>query len=189
MTCRTHCSWFGEVPVDGGPGDAEFLGDVLDRVGTFPVEALFFIHFAGQPDLAGSEFWFLPAGPPSRTGSGETVTGPFGHQGVFELGDRAEDLEKHPADGRRRVDALVQDHQVNTAHLPRLGELDEVFQRPAEPVEFGHHELIKRPVAREQRFVELGSAGEFSGGCVNEDLLAAGRCQGVVLGFGVLVMG
>lgn len=68
-------------------------------------------------------------------------------------------------------------------------ESDEVFQRPAEPVEFGDDKLITCPVGREQRFVEFGSAGEFSGGRINEDLLAAGRCQGVVLGFGVLVMG
>lgn len=108
---------------------------------------------------------------------------------MFEFGDRTQDLEEHPADGGGRVDALVQDDQVHTASLQRLGQVDEMVQGPPEPVEFGDDELIAGTVGREQCLVEFGSAGELSGGCVDEDLLAPGRCQGVVLGFGVLVMG
>jgi hypothetical protein len=62
-----------------------------------------------------------------------------------------------------------------------------VFQRPAEPVEFGDDKLIAGPVGREQRLVEFGSAGQLPRCCVEEDLLAARRCQGVVLGFRVLI--
>jgi hypothetical protein len=42
-------------------------------------------------------------------------------------------------------------------------------------------------VGRAQGLVERGTAGECAGGLLDEHLLAAGRGQGVVLGFGVLV--
>lgn len=69
--CAAHGpgSWFGQVPVDGGPGDAEFQGDALDGVGRFPVVVLFFIHFAGQFGVEGTEFGFCPPVSPSRVRS------------------------------------------------------------------------------------------------------------------------
>jgi hypothetical protein len=42
---------------------------------------------------------FLSAGASSGAG-GEAVEGAFGHEGVFELGDGAEDVEEHPPDRR-----------------------------------------------------------------------------------------
>jgi len=42
---------------------------------------------------------------------------------------------------------LVEDDQVDAAGALRLvGELDDVFQRTAQPVKFGGHELIAGPV-------------------------------------------
>ena len=38
-----------------------------------------------------------------------------------ELGDRAEDLEEHPADRVAGVDALIEDHQVHALSLQLLG--------------------------------------------------------------------
>lgn len=70
---RPRRSWFGEVSVDGGAGDAEFAGDVFDRVGSLPVGAFFFIHFPGKFYLARSEFGFLGAGPAPRPGCGQTI--------------------------------------------------------------------------------------------------------------------
>jgi hypothetical protein len=82
---------------------------------------------------------------------------------------------------------LVEHDQVDAALLQSGGQLDEVLQGTAEPVELGDDELIAAAVRNEQRLVELRSAGKFAGRLVEEDLLAAGRSQGVVLGAWVLV--
>jgi hypothetical protein len=56
---------------------------------------------------------------------------------MLELSDRSQYLEEHSADGGGGVDALVEHHQVDLAGLQQVGQLEEVFQRSAEPVEFG----------------------------------------------------
>lgn len=53
----------------------------------------------------------------------------------------------------------------------------------------GNHELIATATGDREGLLELGAAGELSGGVIDEDLLAAGGCERVVLGFGVLVAG
>jgi hypothetical protein len=107
---------------------------------------------------------------------------------VFERGDGVEDLEEHAADGGGGVDALVQDDEVDAALLQLLGQGDEVFQGAAEPVELGEHQLVAL-AQDEQGLVEFGTAGEFPGRLVDEDLFVAGGFEGVELGFGVLVAG
>lgn len=57
----------------------------------------------------------------------------------------------------------------------------------AESVQFGHHQLVADAVGRQQRLIQLGSAGELAGGLVDEHFIAAGRRQRVVLGFRVLL--
>src|SRR6266545_1160985 len=92
--------------------------------------------------LACGEFGFLAAGAAAGAGGGEAVEGAFGHECVFELGDGAEDLEEHPAQRGRGVDALVEHHQVDAPLVQLGGQLDEVLEGPAEPVEFGDDELV-----------------------------------------------
>jgi len=131
---------------------------------------------------------FCPPVRPLARGGGQPVHGPLRHQGVLELGDRAEDLEEHPSHNGGGVDALVEHHQAHVALLqaPRQG--DEVLQGAAEPVEFGHHELVSVSGDHE-RLVELGTAGQLAGGLVHEHGVAPGGRECVVLGVGILVAG
>jgi len=137
-----------EVAVDRGAGDAEFVGDLLDGVCALAVGAGLVVHLPGEADLARSEFGFLSAGTSACSGRCQPVERSLGHQRVFKLGDRAQDLEEHPAYGGGGVDALVEHHQIDTASLQLVGQLDEVFKGTAEPIQFGDHELVAGPVRR-----------------------------------------
>ena len=98
------------------------------------------------------------------------------------------ELEEHPADGGGGVHALVEDHQIDLALLENAGGLAEVSSGAPEPVELGDHQLV--PGAGDQQcLVKLGPPGELAGGLLDKHRLAAGRDQGVVLDFGVLVAG
>jgi hypothetical protein len=107
---------------------------------------------------------------------------------MLELGDRAEDLEEHPAHGGGGVDALVEHHQVHAVLLQAARQADEVLQGAAKPVELGHHELVTTP-GDHQCLVELRPAGQLTGGLIHEHGVAPSSREGVVLGVGILVAG
>ena len=63
-----------------------------------------------------------------------------------------------------------------------------MLERAPEAVELRDDELVA--LARDpQGLVELGATSELAAGLVDEDLVAAGRVEGVVLAVGVLVAG
>lgn len=169
------CLGFREVSVDGRAGDAELGGYLGDGVGTLPGGVGFVVHSLGERDLAWSELWALAAGAAPGSSCGEAVPGPFGHERVLKLSDGPDDGEEQSTNGGGSVDALVEHNQVNLLVLQLLRQVNQVRQRATEPVQFGDHELIARPVGREQCLVQLGSPGEGPGGVIDEDRLTAAR--------------
>ena len=114
----------------------------------------------GLPHTTLVDTTLLPAGPAPRPRGSETIAGPLTRQGVFELRDRAEDLEEHPPNRDRGIDALIEHHQIHPANLQLVQQLDEVLQRPAEPVELRHDELVARTQPA-QGLIELGRRARF----------------------------
>jgi hypothetical protein len=104
-----------------------------------------------------------------------------GHEGVLEFRDRPDDGEEQPADRGGGVDALVQHHQIHPAGLQLLGQLDQMLQRPAKPIELRDDELIALP-HDQQNLIKLGAPGQLARCLVDEDLIATGCGQRVVLG-------
>jgi hypothetical protein len=139
-------SWFGERPlevaVDRGACDPELVGDLLDGVLAVPVGAELVVHVLRDLRLASGELRLLTTGAPPFTSCVEAVAGAFGHQRVLELSDRAEDLKEHPADRRRRVDALVEHDEVHAPRLQLRRQCDQMLQRAPEAVELGDDELV-----------------------------------------------
>ncbi len=81
-----------EVAVDRWTGDGELVGDLLHGVRSSAIGAELVVHGLGDRGLSWGELGFLAAAAAACAGGGEAVAGAFGHEGVFELGDHAEDL-------------------------------------------------------------------------------------------------
>ena len=63
-------------------------------------------------------------------------------EAALEFGERAEYLKHEPAARRRRVDRLGERPESDLAALQLFDRLDELLQRPREPVEFPDDECV-----------------------------------------------
>jgi hypothetical protein len=67
---------------------------------------------------------------------------------------------------------LVEHDEVDAAGLALLGDLNQVLERAAEPVELGDDELVTVPVGGGEGLVALGTPRELAGSLVDEELIA-----------------
>ena len=170
-----------EVAVDGGAGDAEFGGDLGDGVAALAVVAEFVIHLPGQCDLARPELRLLPAGASAGSGGAR----PSRVRSDIRACSNSAIAPRIWKNIRPTAVEVSMPWSSTTRSTPAvcsvLGQLDQVLQGAAEPVELGDHQLVPARL-RQQGLVELGRRGELAGGLVDEDLVAAGGGEGVVLG-------
>lgn len=100
------------MPVDGGAGDAELFGDLLDGVAAFAVVVAFVVHLSGELHLPGAELGFLAAGAtagaggsrPSRARSNSAMVPRIGKNmrpTAVEV-SRANARRRHPSCGDER---------------------------------------------------------------------------------------
>ena len=82
---------------------------------------------------------------------------------------------------------LVEHDKVDLSILQLTGELDQMLKRAAKPIKLRHHELIARAVGGQQRLLQLRATRKLSGRRLDEDLLAPGGSERVVLRFWVLI--
>lgn len=111
---------------------------------------------------------------------GEAVTGALPDEVTLELTNRAEHVEHEPAARRRRVDALIQDHEISTLPGEVSGQVDEVRHRPGQSVQPGGHQNVAgAQVIQQSR--ELAAVPVSTGRDVRPDPGAPGRLERVVL--------
>ncbi|MGA9678503.1 MAG: hypothetical protein WBR28_25660 [Mycobacterium sp.] len=106
------------------PNSAAICATVYRRLPSSPVSA--YIARASVT-WRGTQFRFLTPGAAARPGRGQPMRGPLRHQGVLEFGDRSQDLEEHPPDRSRGIDTLVEHHQIDTAALQGVRQLDQLL--------------------------------------------------------------
>lgn len=84
------------------------------------------------------------------------------NDGALELSEPTKNLEDHPAAGRARVEPLGQAAEVHATLSEAGHDVDQVPQRPAQPVEADHHERVAGPQVVEHP-VQLGPAVQRTG--------------------------
>ena len=82
---------------------------------------------------------FLPAG-------GDLVADALGRHLAFELGEREQDVQRQPAHGRGRVEALRDRDEGHAVPIEHLDQLGEVRERAAEAVDLVDHHHVDQPI-------------------------------------------
>ena len=81
------------------------------------ISAFFVVHCSSDLRLPSGELRFLAARATTGTCGFQPVTGPFGHQRMLELGNRTKNVEEHPPQRCRVVNALVENHKIDTSSV------------------------------------------------------------------------
>ncbi len=135
-------------PIQRHPPDRE---GARDGGGAFAA----FDQLAGVLDLRGRQRLAASDRSAARTGGAHPGPGAFLDQRPLEFRKRAHHVKEQAAPGGRRVDAFRQRPESRAARAEIAGQLDQVRQRPAQPVEPPDGEDI--PLAQDgERPVQAG---------------------------------
>jgi len=128
----THVAREG-LPEDFGDG-----GDVVVAAGP---------HRPGRLQLVLGPHRGSSTDPTAGPGSGKAGHGALPDELALELGKAGEDVEDQPSSGRAGVDLLSEADQGDAALLELVYDVDEVPQRPSEPVRSPHDQAVAAPGA------------------------------------------
>jgi hypothetical protein len=181
---RSRFIGVSEVPLLLGRvlSDVNHLANFADRVLLLPVE------LDGQPPLLFIQLLSPASLPAPRPGRLQPGLRPLADQVPLEFRQRTEDVKHQLTARRRRVDGLGD--AVETDALPfQLGQqLDQVPQRPTQPVEPPHHQHVALPQQLPHP-LQAGALHLAAAGGVLDDLAAARRLEGVALQVEILLIG
>jgi len=136
--------------------------------------------------------WFHTVGrPPPRPRARAAARpghGALADELALELSQAGEHVEDQPPAGRAGVDLLGEADQGDAALFEVVYDVDQVPQRPSEPVQPPHHQAVPGSGAL-QRTRQTRTVLDRPGGMVYEDAVHSGplkgvQLQGLVLGVG-----
>ena len=110
------------------------------------------------------------------TGGVQSLAGALDDQLADELRQRGEDVEDQPAAGGGGVQGLVQALEADTVPAQRADDLDQVGQRPGQPVQARHDQGVAGPQVV-QAGGQLGPVGVLARQLVGEDAEAAASAR------------
>jgi len=184
--CRRSCGWrrwpggLAQRPVDRGSAHPQHRADLLDR------QLPRVVHPADLPDLLGGQLRRPAPDPPPCPPRGQPGHRPVPDDLPLELRQRPEQMEHQPPPSGRGGDALPQRPKPHLTLVQSSHHLDQVPQRPAQPVQPPHHQGVPRPQLPQHR-LQLRPPVQHPRRMIGPDLPAAGSGQLVDLQVRVLL--
>jgi hypothetical protein len=144
------------------------------------------MHLPCHLELVAGQHRRPAAAAAAGAGRGQPGAGALADQVAFELGQGGEHVEDELAARSGGIDRLLQAAKPDTA-LSEVGDgVDQVPQRPAQPIKLPHHQGVAG-AELVQGLVEDWAVGAGAAGRFGEDPVAAGRGEGVDLEVWLLV--
>jgi hypothetical protein len=144
------------------------------------------MHLLGHLQLVGGHHRRPATVAPAGPGRGQPGASAFADKVAFELGQGGEHVEDELAARGGGIDRLLEAPKADPA-LSQAGDgVDQVPQRPAQPVKLPHHEGVAGPELVQELLEDRTVAAGAAGG-LGEHPVAAGRVEGVDLELGLLV--